>query len=267
MQKFGIDVSTHKGEIDWQTVKNSKVEFALIRAGYGKEISQKDEQFERNYAECKRLNIPCGCYWYSYATTIEDAKKEATVCLEVIGGKKFEYPIYLDIEEKRQALLGIERVSAIIKTFCDILENNGYWVGVYSYKSFLENYLDEYTKNRYAVWVAHTGVEQTTYSGQFGIWQYSHTGKVNGISGDVDYNYCYLDYPQMIADAGLNNYDESLSPTEQQYTEYTVQKNDNLWDIAEKLLGDGSQYKKIKEVNNLTSDTIYTNQILKIPAK
>ena len=261
MKKFGIDVSNHQGVIDWSKVQTN---FAILRAGYGREISQKDEQFERNYNECKKHNINCGCYWYSYATTVEDTKKEAEVCLEVIKGKQFEYPIYFDIEEERQANLGTEKVSAIIKAFCDILENNGYWVGVYSYKSFLENYLDEHTKNRYAVWVAHTGVEQTTYSSQFGIWQYSHTGKTDGVSGDVDCNYCYLDYPQMIADAGLNNV--SKAP-EQSYIEYTVKRGDTLWGIAKDLLGDGSQYRKIKELNELVTDVIYPNQVLKIPVK
>ena len=98
--KNGIDVSRHKGVIDWKLVKNSNaVDFAIIRAGYGKSASQKDTMFERNYAGCIENNIPVGAYWYSYAASVEDAKKEAEVCISVLNGRKFEYPVYFDVEE------------------------------------------------------------------------------------------------------------------------------------------------------------------------
>ena len=92
----GIDVSYVQGVIDWDRVKASgKVDFAILRAGYGKESSQVDDQFARNYSECKRLGIPVGVYWYSYATTAAEAKREAQVCLDTIQGKQFEYPFPL----------------------------------------------------------------------------------------------------------------------------------------------------------------------------
>ena len=108
MIKNGIDISEHQGVIDWQNVN---AEFAIIRAGYGREISQKDKQFEANYNGCKSRNIPCGAYWYSYAVTPDEARKEAAVCLEVLKGKQFEYPIYFDIEEDRQLRLGKQLVQ------------------------------------------------------------------------------------------------------------------------------------------------------------
>ncbi|MDE5946351.1 MAG: glycoside hydrolase family 25 protein [Oscillospiraceae bacterium] len=208
MKKLGIDVSSHQKNIDWNKVKNN-IEFAILRAGYGREVSQRDDFFEENYRKCKENNIPCGAYWYSYATTKQDALKEADVCLEVIKNKKFEYPIYFDIEDSSQSSLGREKISEISETFCKRLEEAGYWTGIYSYKSFLESNLTEEIRNRYAVWIAHTGVEKTNYSGQYGIWQFSHTGHIDGINGDVDCNYCYTDYLELVRTAGLNGYKKS----------------------------------------------------------
>ena len=90
--KKGIDVSFAQGNINWSAVKNN-VDFAIIRAGFGREVSQTDAQFMNNYTGCKSNAIPCGCFWYSYAESVEDAILEAKACLEVIKGKTFEYPI------------------------------------------------------------------------------------------------------------------------------------------------------------------------------
>lgn len=203
MTKNGIDVSEHQGKINWQKVKT---DFAILRAGYGREISQKDKQFDNNYKGCKDNNIPCGAYWYSYAVTPQDARREAETCLKIIKGKTFEYPIYFDIEERRQLALGKTACTEIAKAFIETVEKAGYWVGIYSSKSHLENYLSEDIRKRYAVWVAHYGVSKTTYRGQFGIWQKSSTGAVAGIGGCVDLNECYIDYPALIKDAGLNGF-------------------------------------------------------------
>lgn len=224
MKQKGIDVSLHQGVIDWDTVKNvEKIDFVIMQAGYGRLASQTDPQFERNYAECKRLGIPCGCYWYSYAVTAEEAKLEAAACLEVIKGKKFEYPIYFDIEEKRQEL-GMGKVTAMVKAFCEALEAAGYWVGIYSYKVFLETYIDKATRTRYAVWLAHY-IRETNYKDPYGIWQYAVAGhpqhdiigkkKVAGINALCDLDYCYIDYPAAIKAAGKNGYTaEAPKPAE-----------------------------------------------------
>lgn len=114
----GIDVSTHQGDIDWKKVKADDVEFAILRAGYGRQLSQEDAWFERNYEGCKESKIPTGIYWYSYATTPEQAKKEADTCIKVIENKTFEYPIYFDIEDKTQLALSEEILQEITLTFC-----------------------------------------------------------------------------------------------------------------------------------------------------
>lgn len=96
----GIDVSTFQGNIDFKKVKASGIDFVILRAGYGRETSQKDAKFEQNYKNAKAAGLKVGAYWYSYADSVEDAKKEAEACISVIKGKQFEYPIYFDLEEK-----------------------------------------------------------------------------------------------------------------------------------------------------------------------
>ena len=207
--KNGIDVSRWQGNINWSAVNT---DFVIIQAGYGRELSQKDSQFENNYNGCKAKNIPCGIYWYNYAKTPEDAEKEAAACLEIIKGKKFEYPIYYDVEEQSVLSLGKAKVSAIIRAFLKKVEAAGYFVGLYMSASPLNNYVEDDIKNRYAVWVAHYGVNKPSYSGSYGIWQKSSTGKVSGINGDVDLNESYADYPAIIKNAGLNGFKKPENP-------------------------------------------------------
>lgn len=202
----GIDISEHQGVIDWDKVKSSgKVDFAIIRAGYGKEISQVDRQFERNYSECKRLGIPCGAYWYTYATTADEAKQEASVCFRTLARKSFEYPVAFDIEEQSSLM----NASELCEAFCSELEKAGYYTAVYSFKSAFENNIRSDVKNKYDTFLSHVGVEQTDYSGGYGLWQYSWTGRIDGISGDVDLDYAYKDYPTIIKNAGLNGFSKS----------------------------------------------------------
>ena len=204
--KKGIDVSEWQGTIDWEAVRASGVDFAILRAGYGRLASQKDKTFDANYFGCKAAKVPCGAYWYSYATSEDEARQEATTCLDILKYDQFEYPIYYDVEEQRTLALGKEKVSAIIKAFCDVLEKAGYFVGLYMSAYPLGNLVSEEVRSRYAVWVAHYGVTKPCYSGAYGIWQKSSTGTVPGISGNVDLNEAYEDYPAIIKAAGKNGF-------------------------------------------------------------
>lgn len=220
--KNGIDVSAHQGKIDWSKVKT---DFVIIRAGYGKVISQKDEQFEANYSGAKAAGIPVGAYWYSYAMTTDEAREEADVFLKVLAGKQFEYPVYFDIEEQKQLALGKEKVSEIIKAFLEKVEGAGYWVGLYMSASPLTDCVTSDIKNEYAVWVANVGVSKPSYAGAYGMWQYSWKGSIPGISGDVDLDYCYVDYPAKIKERGKNGFGktENSAPAKKQITvEMTV---------------------------------------------
>ena len=196
----GIDVSYCQGAVDWEKVKASgTVDFAILQAGYGKEYSQIDEQFERNYSECKRLDIPVGVYWYSYATTAEEARQEAAVCLKAIAGKRLDYPLYIDIEEPGQ--LNKATLNTVAKTFCKAVSDAGYTAGLYCSSYFVNAYLD--ADFPYELWIANYSTENSCKYPS-GIWQYGvaghpdydtfGTGSVPGVSGQCDLDYCYQTY-------------------------------------------------------------------------
>ena len=207
----GIDVSVHNGDIDWGKVKADGIDFAILRAGYGRLASQKDERFEQNYAGAKAAGIPIGAYWYSYAMTPEEAELEADVFLSVIKGKQFEMPVYFDLEEKKQFDLGKEQVSAIMRAFLKKVESAGYFVGLYGSASSLTTHTADDIKSWYTIWLAHW-VDQTNYSGAYGIWQHSEKGKVAGINGNVDLDICYKDFPTIIKGKGLNGWGKASPP-------------------------------------------------------
>lgn len=233
VKAYGIDVSKHQGTIDWDKVNASgKVDFAILRAGYGREYSQIDQHFERNYSECKRLGIPCGAYWYSYATTAAEAKQEAAVCLSALAGKSFEYPIAFDIEEEKS----LPNADALCTAFCDAMEVAGYYAAIYTFKSALECNLSSSVKSKYDVFLAHVGVSQTTYAGDYGLWQYSWTGSVPGISTDVDLDYAYKDYPTIIQNSGLNGLGVQPDSTESSSVDSVGKSTGESSDTLERIL-------------------------------
>jgi GH25 family lysozyme M1 (1,4-beta-N-acetylmuramidase) len=206
MKIKGIDVSQWQGNsIDFGKVKAAGYSFVIIRAGYGRYISQKDPTFEDNYRKAKSAGLNVGAYWYSYAQSEADARAEAAVCMETIKDKLFEYPIYFDLEEQSQFSRGKAFCSALVTAFCGELEKAGYFAGLYISRSPLQNYITAEVAGRYALWVAEYG-SKCNYSGSYGMWQYSSEGKVSGISGNVDMDICYVDYPKIIRDGGFNGF-------------------------------------------------------------
>ena len=220
--KKGIDISYCQKKVDWAKVT---ADFVIIRAGYGRYLNQKDSMFESHYAGAKARGIPVGAYWYSYAMTEDDARREADTCIEVLKGKQFEYPVYYDVEESKTLALGREKVSAIIRAFLERMEKAGYWVGIYGSYSSLTKLTDADIRRRYAVWLAHWNVEQSPYDGDYGMWQYG-VGKETGVTGDCDMDNCYVDYPALIRAKGLNGFDtEPDVPEEPDTLEITLTVN------------------------------------------
>lgn len=264
----GIDVSKWNGDVDFKKVKADGISFVMVRAGYGKYTSQKDTKFEQNYKNATDAGLNVGAYWYSYATTEAEATAEAVTFLKIIKGKSFSFPLAFDIEEKTQYNLGTEKVAKIIEACCGAIEKAGYYCMLYSYESFLSNRTTESIRKKYDIWCANIS---KTPSISCGIHQYSFTGKINGVNGDVDLNKTTKNYPSIIKNAGLNGFKKSTSTTTKAttttYKTYTVVKGDSLWAIAKKQLGNGNRYTEIKKLNGLTSDTIYAGQKLKIPTK
>lgn len=201
-----IDVSYYQ-TIDYSKVKDVQgVILRCGRTGWGSFQMDKDTAFEKHYEGFKKTGMPMGAYYYSCANTIERAKQEANFVLTLIKGKQFDYPIYFDVENnERQGSLSKQALTNIAKAFCEVIENAGYYVGIYASKSWLETKLDMNQLKNYDVWVAQYN-KTLTYQGSYGMWQYTSTGKVDGINGNVDCNYCYKDYPEIIKKAGLNGY-------------------------------------------------------------
>lgn len=207
MQRKGIDVSTWQGDIDWKKVKADGIEFAMLRSSFGKENIEKqtDNKFHQNYKNAKAAGMPIGAYHYSYATTVEDAKKEAAFFLSIVKGCQFEYPVAFDIEDPSQMYLGKDRITDIIMAFCERVQAAGYYVSLYTNLDWISNRIDMSRAKAFDVWLAQWS-SKPTYNGSFGMWQYTSSGSVSGISGNVDMNIAYYDYPSIIKAAGLNGF-------------------------------------------------------------
>lgn len=261
----GIDASKWQGTIDWQSVKNDGVEFAIIREGFGKESpSQIDKKFKENYTGAKYVGIPVGVYHYSYADSISDAKLEADFCLKNVQGLQLEYPVCFDIEDSEMLVLSNQQRTDICKAFCETVENAGYYAMIYCNLNWYKNYLISDQLKDYDLWLAQWSVGEPEVS--CGIWQKSYKGVIDGVTGNVDLNVSFKDYPSIIKAKGLNGFKSSVvEPVVTTISTYTVKKGDTLWAIADKLLGVGSKYTEIKALNGLNGDTIYPGQVLKIP--
>ena len=258
----GIDVSKWQGDIDWAKVKAYGVQFAMLRCGTGANGGSKDKFFEQNYKQARENRISLGAYYYTYAKNVDQAKKDADNVIEWIKGKEFEYPIVFDIEDNTQASLGKTKTSAIIKAFCEKIEKAGYYVMVYANKDWLENRIDEEVKTKYDIWLAQWS-SKPTYKGNYGIWQYTSKGKVNGISGNVDMDYAFKNYPLIMKSSGLNGYTKKteqttnpqVSQTQSKYFKKYTGKTVSIVD-ALKSIGVNSAFsyrKQIAKANGIKS--------------
>ena len=189
----GIDVSRYQGNIDFRKVKDSGIEFVIARVGYGQYEDQKDPRFEENYNGSVESGLPIGVYLYSYALSVEDSIKEAEVALRWLNNRKLNLPVYYDIEDRSQINLGRQKLTDMCLSFCRRIEEGGYKAGVYANKYWLTTILNaEALENDYSIWVAEYARENT-YDGKYDMWQYTSTGRVDGIETDVDLNILYND--------------------------------------------------------------------------
>ena len=193
---IGADISKHNGVINWSEVKNSGIDFVILRCGYGQDdVSQDDEQFLRNITECERLGIPYGIYLYSYALNVDNALSEADHVLRLVGEHKPEYGIWYDLEgDSYKVSNGMptnEMFTNIAIAFCEKMKANGFEnVGIYASLSWLQNQLNSPELDVYNKWVAQWGAN-CTYSKKYVMWQYTSSGHINGIEGNVDMDIFY----------------------------------------------------------------------------
>lgn len=178
-----IDVSSWQGEIDFEKVRKSGISAVILRIGFGNLISQKDLRFDEYYTKAKKADLKIGGYYYSYAKDSEEAELEAKICYEIISNREFDLPIFYDLEEENRKYNATNKAIA----FCNFLKAKGYKAGVYSNYNWFKNYLDyEYLVAKYPIWLADWSNSNHL---NCDIWQYSETGRIDGINGNVDLNY------------------------------------------------------------------------------
>ena len=280
MSYKGLDVSEFQGTVDWEKVKAAGYQFAMLRAGYG--FNTVDKQFHRNASECNRIGLPIGVYWFCYAVSPQTAVQEAQGCLKTISGYRLDYPVCYDIEQASVAYASGEGVTMtaplarqIVESFCKEIEKNKYFAMFYTNRNFLNTYLGSALSKRYAYWYARYA---SAFDGtDCGIWQYTSEGRIPGISGNVDLDTGYVDYPSVIHAAGLNHLGGSTpspspSPTPSPepepapsptYITYVIQPGDTLSGIAQKF---GTTVAALTRLNGIADpDKIYAGNTIRVP--
>ena len=212
----GIDVSKWQGTIDWAKVAGDGVKFAMIRLGYGSKdgtACKVDGCYQKNVENALANGIAVGCYFYSYALSVEAVKKEAAFVIQQLAKYKGRilYPIAFDIEDKTQTGLGKATLTEMVAAFCSALEAAGYYASFYCNVNWARNYLDMNALARYDLWLAQWASAPTYNGHTFNMWQSSSTGRVAGISGNVDMDTAYVDFEALIKQKKLNGYTGSTS--------------------------------------------------------
>ena len=219
MSKTIMDVSRWQGCIDWDKVKASgKIDGVMLRA-MGNSAEGKpskpytDPQFARNYAECQRLGIPCGVYGYFKAVNREQADKELAYFKKLLTGRSFELPVAVDIEDEVQKPLGKAALTDIAAHCLSTVESWGVYALLYTGLWFGQTYLymGGAALKPYDVWLARYPKDQSKTKPEdkpktafaFGMWQYTSTARVPGVSTNVDMSHAYKDYAAIIQRAGL----------------------------------------------------------------
>lgn len=193
----GIDVSEHQGRIDWNAVKASGIDFAILRVGFGAPSwgGRVDYQFNRNISECERLGIPYGVYIYSYAFDNQQAADEASMVINCLSGHNPRLPVYYDLEDNSIIANGRQTgIASRAQVFCNRISAAGYEPGIYANLNWFNNILTDsvFKSSSWDHWIAQYN-SQCDYTGNYSFWQYKSNGKVLGINGNVDMNYAYVD--------------------------------------------------------------------------
>lgn len=253
-----IDVSQYQPNIDYAAVAKH-VDGVILRCGvtlWGKQVMSKDDLFEKHYKGFKDVGVPVGAYYYSAADSVEVAQREADFTLALLVGKQFELPIYYDVEcDPRMANLSKDVLTLICIEYCEALENAGYFVGVYANTNYFVNKLhhDKLSK-LYTLWLADYRGSKANKTLKRDIWQYTDSGKVNGILVNVDLNEGYRDFQVEIKAAGLNGYVKDSAPAKKTVDELALEVLEGLWGDGatrkEKLVAAGYDYSAVQTCVN-----------------
>lgn len=207
----GIDISHWQGDIDFTKVQ-PQVDFCILKAGGSDKGLYKDSKFEEYYKYCNALKIPMGAYYFvgKNFTSIADGVADAERFLKIVEGKKFSYPLFLDLE----ATSPTDKKGATDASiaFCKYVQNHGYYVSIYASEvSGFKDRLDASRLGAFDLWVAKYPVD-AVYSNKpkmlrsYGMWQYTSKGRITGISGNVDRDVAFYNYPEIMRKAHLNGF-------------------------------------------------------------
>lgn len=261
MEIKGIDVSAWQGKIDWKTVADYGMDFAMLRITESGNVA--DSQFENNLAGCNKYNIPVGVYKYSYAMTIAEVQSEARKVVTTLNGRKIQFPVFLDLEYNNQRTLGSESIHKMADAFREIVEAAGYKFALYCNVDWYNTVICSHLK-KYDFWIARypandDGWLQERLRPDFGVgWQYSSKAKIPGISGTVDRNVFYKDYSEE-----TEKKEETTVNKLQEHTKlgdyyannggtkpYLEKKSNAYLDDFTKNAGDKNYTKFARDVNN-----------------
>lgn len=238
----------------WKKIKAAGYSFVIIKAGGSDDGFYKDNVFEKNYKNAKEAGLNVGAYYvvgkaFMSATV---GKQHAQKFIDILKGKQFEYPVYLDIESQYFSAKNKKANTDACVAFVQALQNAGYWVGTYaSTVSGYQNVLDDSRLQPYAHWVAeYNGEDKCSYKGKVGvgIWQHTSSGKVTGINGNVDLNISYIDYPSKIKAKGKNGFSK---PATTKVTEASLRRE--MVTLAESYVGctvGSAKHKEIVDIFN-----------------
>lgn len=289
MAKLGIDISTHQGKINLAALKD-KIDFVIIRVGFGVSGTI-DNKFKRNADLCKSLGIPFGFYWYSYALNEAGAEAEANAFLKAIEPYRndYSYGCWFDMEDadgykRKKGMPSNEMLRKICAKFCSIVENAGYYVGIYASSSWFNNQLRGEELERYDKWIAQWPTSGGKQKGlntkpesrnNLNLWQFTSDAYIEGYDGRLDANYAYRDYPTII-----NNIRTDMEPEIKEepvvvlksINEVAQEVIDNKWgnglERKEKLIAAGYDYIEIqKKVNEILNSNKKENNIIYIIQK
>lgn len=208
-----MDVSRWQGNIDWDKVKASgKVDGVMLKTvSTNRKLSNRkdglyiDPTFERNYSECKRLGIPVGVYYYTYATDKQMADAELALLKTALIGKTFELPVSVDVEDNKIKKVSTQELTDLAAYALGTIERWGFYALLYVGLCFAQTelYMGGAALKKYDVWLAAYRNAKPTPVWSFGMWQYTSTVRVPGVSGNVDMSHAYKDYAKIIAQKGL----------------------------------------------------------------
>lgn len=254
MEIKGIDVSSYQGEIDWKTVDEYGMGFAILRIT--EKGNARDSQFENNYAGCIQHGIPVGVYKYSYALTVAEMQQEAEKVVDVLDGRPLDFPVWLDLEWSEQRALSESALTTLIKTFWSVITTAGYKFGIYCNMDWYDNVIPEDAKGKYDFWIARypandDGWLQERLRPSVGVgWQYSSKAKIPGINGNVDRNVFYKDYSDNKEEADMGSWEKTKGLLDTQVGYLEKRSNSNL-DSKTGNAGYNNYTKYSRDVNSM----------------